>query len=213
MTKHVDIGRATRVKAEAPDPENPPQDTHDAYPAIIQDQRHGYGCETLAAIEEYQRGWLAGEVPPHIEPPPRWIPVEPHADPSGREVVPYINASRWIAECPECGAANWVWDHNPRMVCLGRGCGLTFKVLWQNPFDRSEVIRYLALWPAPNRSWDAHKGETLDELKLQGVLMLGLPHDKRDAELQRNGLVIPDNIMSAQEYLDRLRADRIKARL
>ena len=168
---------------------------------------------TREEIREYQRAWLAGEVPPHPVPPALWPVRVPTADPEKRTVVPYINSSRWIADCPACGTSNWVWDHLPDMVCMGRGCGLVFKAKWQAPPVRSEVIRLLAGWPEGNRNWDAHKGETVEELKLQGIFLLGVP------AVERNGLVVaanidmPDDVLGPQEYLDRLKTARHKAAL
>lgn len=211
MPNYVDVGLSARIDASPPDPNNPRQMPDDRYPLVIQDARHGYGCETVEEIRAYQAGWCAGECPPHDRPPPKWPVVAPRPDPELRETVPYINASRWIADCPQCGTANWVWDRLPDMVCLGRGCGLTFKVLWQLPTVRSEVIRVIAGWPEQNRSWDAHKGETVEELKIQGVLMLGVEPVKRNGLLVAENLHMPDDVLGPQEYLDRLRSARVKA--
>lgn len=203
MADYVDIGKSTRVKAAPPDPENPPSDDNDIYPAIIEDQRHAYHCDTLEEIVAWQSAFLAGECPPH--PVPR-APISAVRD--DRQVIPHINASRWIAECAECGTANAVWDRNPDMVCLA--CGRIFKVAWQLPAIRSEVIRVMADWPTENRSWDAHKGETVEELKIQAVLMQGVAPDLRNGLLVAAGVSLPDQATSAQEYLDELRTRRFK---
>lgn len=205
MTQHTDIGLSTRVKVEPPDPNNPPTYGDDAFPAIIEDQRHAYKVDTLEEVEAFQLAFLAGECPPH--PVPRAPIATPTRD--GRSVVPHINASRWIAECLECGAANAAWDRNPSMVCLG--CGRMYKVAWQLPKERAEVIRVLADWPELNRSWDAHKGETVEELKIQKVLLQGVVPEKRNGLIVAAGVTMPDDLTSPQEYLDRLVARRIKA--
>ncbi len=205
MTDHVDVGLSTRID---PNPENPRTYPDDAYPAIIEDQRHAYRVDTVEQVTEWQRAFLAGECPPHpVERPP--IATEIIRD--ERTVVPHINASRWIADCPECGAANAVWDNNPTMVCLG--CGRSFKVAWQPPKERAEAIRVLADWPELNRSWDAHKGETVEELKIQKVLLTGVAPEKRNGLIVAAGVTMPDEVTSPQEYLDRLIAQRAKARV
>lgn len=203
MPNFVDVGGSTRIDASPPDPDNPPSYPDDAYPAIIEDQRHAYKVETIAQVEAWQAAFLAGESPPHPKPRPA---IRVQAD--DRSVIPHINASRWIAECPECRSANAVWDRNPKMVCLG--CGRVYKVAWQLPKERAEVIRVLADWPETNRSWDAHKGETVEELKIQKVLLQGVAPEKRNGLIVAAGVKMPDDLTSPQEYLDRLRTRRIK---
>jgi hypothetical protein len=213
--KFVDVGRATLMDASPPDPDNPPKLPDDAYPDVILDARHGYAKETREEIREYQRGWLVGEVPPHGPPgaPPNWPVRVPTPDPEKRTVVPYINASRWIADCPQCGTSNWMFDQLPDMVCLGRGCGLVFKAEWQLPQDRSAVIRLLAGWPEGNSNWDAHKDETLEELKLQQILLLGVPAVERNGLVMAANIDLPDDLTDPNEYLDRLKTQRRKAQL
>jgi hypothetical protein len=97
------------------------------------------------------------------------------------------------------------------MTCLGRGCGLVFELAWQPPPVRAEVIRLLAGWPLGNRCWDAHKGETLDELKLQGILMLGVGVAERNGLMVAENITMPDDLTSPTDYLERLRATRAKA--
>lgn len=205
MPDFVDVGLSTRVDASPPDPNNPRTFSDDAFPAIIEDQRHAYRCDTIEEVAAWQAAWLAGECPPH--PVPRQKIADPVRD--EREVIPHINASRWIAECLECHAANAVWDANPSMVCLG--CGRVYKVAWQPPKDRAEVIRVIADWPEQNRSWDAHKGETVEELKIQAVLMQGIAPEKRNGLIVASGVTMPDDVTSPQDYLDRLRTQRVKA--
>lgn len=206
---HIEVpGLSARLDVSPPDPDNPRTYPGDAYPAVIMDQRHGYSCETADEVLAHQLAWLHGESPPLPFPRP---PIEPVAD--ERAVVPYINASRWVADCPECGASNWVWDRNPSMVCLGDQCGHVCKVLWQLPAARAAVIRVIAGWPQGNRCWDAHKGETVEELTIQGVLMLGAPPEERNGLLVAASVPMPDELVSPQEYLDRLRTLRIKARV
>lgn len=203
MSNFVDVGGVTRIDASPPDPNNPPTNDDDRYPMVVEDQRHAYGCDTVDEVIAWQAAWLAGECPPRANPAP---PIEAVRD--DRTVIPHINASRWIADCLECGSANAVWDRNPDMVCLG--CGRVYKVAWQLPAVRSEAIRVMADWPTVNRSWDAHKGETVEELKLQAVLMQGVAPELRNGLVVAAGITMPDDLTSPGEYLDRLRSKRVK---
>lgn len=199
----VDIGAPTRVRAAAPDLANPPT-LDDAYPAIIEDQRtmlpNGTACET--AIDVYNLVWLP------------W--AEKHGltlqeDPQVRVVTPYINQSRWVADCPECQAGMACWDRNPQAACLT--CGRIYKVAWQSPTERAAAIRILAGRRAVHRNWDVHRGETVDELVLQNVLMLGDHATDRHGLLTAAGIDIPLELNTHQELLDRLRTRRQKHHL
>jgi len=195
----VDVGGVTRIPVDF-DVANPPQDTNDVYPGIFEDQRTmlpgGLACETGADV--YNNVWV-----PHLA---KYQGIEPTMD--EREVVPYLNAGRWIADCPNCGGAMACWDRNAYACCLGLDCGHVFKVQWQLPAVRSEVMRIVAGWPEGNRNWDAHKGETVDELKLQGVLMLGVPAVERQGLLVAENVTVPNNVTDVNEYLDSLRRAR-----
>lgn len=204
MANFVDVGGVTRVDASPPDPDNPPTNDNDRYPMVVEDQRHAFRVETIDEVVAWQAAWLAGECPPHAVPRPPIVAVRDE-----RTVTPRINASRWIGDCPACAAASPVWDRNPDMVCLA--CGRVFKVAWQPPQIRSAVIRVIADWPTANRSWDAHKGETVEELKLQAILMQGVAPDLRNGLVVAAGITMPDDLTSPGEYLDRLRSRRVKA--
>lgn len=197
---HVDVGLSTRVKV---DPENPPPMGDDAYPAVFGDQRTmlpgGIGCDDAEAV--FWKCWV-----PHLE--QHQPGLLPHFDEDSREVVPYLNAGRWVADCPACGCGMACWDRNPYTCCLGWRCGRMFKVRWQAPPVRSEVMRLLAGWPEGNRNWDAHKGETVDELKIQGVLMAGVAPTERNGLLVAENVRLPDELTDPGEYLDRLRRER-----
>lgn len=217
MAEHVDIGLSALVRV--PEGDEIPKDRDDRYPAdTVADCRQMYRCELKDEVRAFQAGWLAGACPPHAAAtinaqtglPPDWCPCVPTADSEQRVVVPYVNASRWLADCPECGTANAVWDELPDMVCLGNGCGLTFKVAWQLPAERAQVVRLLAGWPPQRRSWDAHKGETYDELVLDHARNVGSV-ELRNGLLLAAGLKLPDDVVSPGEYLDRLRTQRLKA--
>lgn len=166
---HVDVGGTTRIDAGPPDPQNPPRASDDGYPAVIADARHAYRCETADEIETF---WLETLLTKHVEP---WH--------DGRSVEPYINRARWLIDCPGCNTGNYVWDRMPLGCCLD--CGLLVKVRWQSPFVRAAAIRLLAVRPIVNCNWDAHKGETLDDLERENRWLL------HEASVTKNGLVVP----------------------
>jgi hypothetical protein len=131
--------------------------------------------------------------------------MEPLAD--ARELVPYLNHGRWLADCPECGAGAACWDRNPYTCCLA--CGHLYSLAWPLPQLRSEVMRLLAGRPEEARNWTP--GETVEELKIQNVLMLGVPAVERNGLLLAENVRIPDEFSDATEYLERLRIDRTLA--
>lgn len=162
----VDIGLPTLLHV---DPDNPPKVEHDGYPDVIQDARHAYKVETVEALEDF---WLDQLERKGVE--PRW---------DEREVVPYINRARWLVRCPECDACNFAWDRSRMSCCLD--CGLLVKVAWQSPFVRSAAIRLLAVRPILNCNWDAHKGETVEQLEVENRWLLNEP------SVEKNGLIVP----------------------
>lgn len=196
----IDVGLSTRIRAAFPD--TPPTMSDDGYPGVFQDQRTmlagGLDCET--GDDVFWKCWV-----PHLE---RHQGIAPRMDEHARELVPYLNAGRWIADCPACGSGIALWDRNPYGCCLGFECGRIYNVRWQTPMLRSEVMRLLAGWPEGNRNWNAHEGETVDELKMQGVLMLGVPAVERNALLVAENVHVPDDFTDVNEYLDSLRRAR-----
>jgi hypothetical protein len=142
-------------------------DPNDAgYPDVIVDQRTGYGLlggdsTTVADVETLWETYCHRHDRPVVD----------RAD----EVVAYINASRWVADCP-CGGAMFCWDRNPRACCLD--CGSRYPVRWQPPAVRAAVIRTLAARPEPARNWDPRRVdeagellETVEFLRRENVLM------------------------------------------
>ena len=165
----ADLGGVTLSWVAPPDPLNPRQYPDDGYPAVIADQRHACGKETVAEIEDYWLDYLDAR---HVE---MWF--------DNRTAVPYINRARWLVDCPACNAGNYAWDRNPLACCLD--CGLVVKVMWQAPLVRSRAIRLLAVRPIVNCNWDAHKGETVAELERENRWLLNEP------SIEKNGLVVP----------------------
>lgn len=163
------------------------QYTDDGYPDVVFDQRHGYGCTTRDEVETFWIETLArADRAPHVQ------------DPMA-EAVPYINRSRWLTDCPACNAGNYAWDQNPLVCCLD--CGLLAKVLWQAPLDRSRAIRLLAVREVVNRNWNAHKGETVDELEVENRWLLDEPSTVKAGLVVPVGLNVPDAL---EKYTTRL---------
>ena len=79
--------------------------------------------------------------------------------------------------------------------------------------ERAQVARLLAGRPAQHRNWDAHKGETVEELKIQNVLMQGVAPEMRDGLLVAAGVTVPERFIGPQDYLDHLQTARRKALL
>ncbi len=155
-----------------------PMKADEGYPDLFMDMRHGCGVDTPAEAVAYWAEWLGHD---------------PIPDPEQRAVVPHLNASRWVALCPDCGERSWAWDLIPGWCCLH--CGIVFDVAWPSPFLRAAVMRLVAGWPAVNRSWDAHLGETVEQLDRQGILM---GHGTTIA----NGFEIAANIPAPDDFLD-----------
>jgi hypothetical protein len=167
---YLDVGLSTRIKVAPPDPTNPPQNPDDGYPDVIADQRHAYKVETVDEVEMF---WLDTLERKRLEP---WV-----TDPM-TERDAYINRGRYLADCT-CNSGAFVWNRNPLGCCLD--CGLLFKVRHPSPFVLAAAIRLLAVRPIVNQNWDAHKGETLEELDRDNRWLLNEP------SVEKNGLVVP----------------------
>lgn len=168
-------GMTAAMDITAPDPANPRTMSDDRYPAIIADQRHYYQCNTVEEVEAF---WLD-----HCE--------REGTEPSfgGREVDAYINLARWLANCPDCRTPEgqpvgmFVWDRNLNAMCLV--CCEIFKVRFPAPSIRSTAIRLLAARHIENCNWNAHEGETLDELARENRWLLD------DPTIMQDGLWVP----------------------
>lgn len=178
--RYVDVGGPTLTPIDF---EAPPKVEHDGYPDVITDARHAYRCETVEEIENF---WLDTLERKGIE--PAW---------DEREVVPYINRARWLVDCPGCNAGNFVWEQMRLSCCLD--CGLLVKVAWPSPFVRSVAIRFLAVRPIVNCNWNAHKGETVEELERENRWCLDEPSIEKNGLIVPKGLNVPDALA---KYID-----------
>lgn len=165
---YLDVGLATRLRFDPTGDPFPYPD--DAYPTIIIDARQAYGCTSAVEIENAWLDARDGDI--------SWDP---------REVVPYINRGRWLADCPSCAVGFYVWDGLPSGCCLR--CGRIFKVAWHPPKERSEAIRILAVRDRANQNWDAHKGETVARLEFENRWYLG------EVTVEKNGVRMPSTLV------------------
>ena len=163
----VDAGYSTRVvvNPETLEVQGGTDGADEGYPNVIVTQQDGYGGRTLRSKAEVD-AFLEQQIARRFDREPLLGDVE---------VVPYINASRWVADCP-CGSGMFCWDQNPYACCLE--CGTRFKVLWQPPAERSAAIRVLAGRPVDNRNWDPRRVdkdgnmvETVEFLRRENALM------------------------------------------
>lgn len=145
ITSVVVDPQAMSVTGGSGDPNDP------GYPDVIIDQRRGYGAPDMASPNDLEVFWETTLAR-------RGVEIVDQVD----EVVAYINASRWVADCTCNGGAMFCWDRNPRACCLV--CGRRFFVRWEPPAVRAAVIRELAARPEPNRNWDPRLRDELGEM-------------------------------------------------
>lgn len=178
--RYADVGAPTLIPIDF---DEPPKVEHDGYPDVIADARHAYKVETVEDLEDF---WLRTLERPGVE--MHWSEIE---------VVPYINRARWLVDCPECNSGNYVWDRSLLACCLD--CGLMVKVAWQSPFVRSAAIRLLAVRPVVNCNWNAHKGETVEQLEVENRWLLDEPSVEKNGLIVPKGLDVPDALA---KYID-----------
>lgn len=188
----LDVGLPTRLRFDPNDGPFPYPD--DGYPAVMIDQRHAFGCATVAEVESY---WL--DMLDRNGLIPEW---------DTRSVVPYINRGIWRANCPDCLRADGTacdlvaWDDNPCVCC--DQCGRLFKVAWQPPKLRAEAVRLLAVRDRVNQNWNSHLGETVQTLEFENRWYLG------EVSVQKNGvrmpasLALPGSFTAKADVMDRM---------
>lgn len=96
--------------------------------------------------------------------------VAPDAAPARAEV----NHGRWVALCPACGGAEYVWWEDPRFFCVGcRNAAIGGR--WRPlavPDDRARIEAVLSVRPDPmSRNWlpDEPPAALLAENDARGV--------------------------------------------
>lgn len=87
-----------------------------------------------------------------------------------------VNAGRWIADCPDCNGAEFVWLANPRLWCVGcRNAalgGAWRAVTVPSAEDRAAIEAALAVRANPaHRNWQ--EPETVENLLAENAAMGG----------------------------------------
>ena len=87
------------------------------------------------------------------------------------ELHAYVNAGRWMVECPDCFTAVLIDEDDLLFYCPGCGTDDQWKRVTM-PSERDEIERLLLLRPgwrenSPNRNWLPH--ETVEDLRQQNI--------------------------------------------
>lgn len=90
------------------------------------------------------------------------------ADHTSTTVDAFVNASRWVAGCPDCGGGLACWPDNPHAVCAD--CGHKFTVSFPSPTLIAQAEAVLsARTQDGQRNWNCHRGETITDLKAENL--------------------------------------------
>lgn len=88
-------------------------------------------------------------------------------------IYAYVNHGRWIAECPDCRAAQLACKTDPRFLC--HECGnVAVGKLWRSVVWPSNVIgieNQLAGRPVENQNWEP--GESRVSLAIDNLMNMG----------------------------------------
>lgn len=82
-----------------------------------------------------------------------------------RIITPYINHSRWVADCPECNGGMGCWDEMQTSICMD--CGHQYQLQW--PENRATAVAILLLRPEAKRNW--YPDEPLSRLEAENLLI------------------------------------------
>jgi hypothetical protein len=109
---------------------------------MIHDGASKFDMPLVAFLRE--RGVVASEIAADAE------PAEALVNPLGSDV-------RWVALCPDCGGAEYVWWDDPRFLCVScknAAIGGRFRPL-RLPKRRAEIEAALEVRPDPaTRGWE-----------------------------------------------------------
>lgn len=107
-----------------------------------------------------------------LPPPPADIATD--APPAVAHVEPYQGVARWIARCPDCTGAEYVWLDTPRFLCAqcaNRGIGHFWRRV-EVPSNRQQIEQMLLARPDPDtRVW--YPDESADQLAVENVVLNG----------------------------------------
>jgi hypothetical protein len=106
--------------------------------------------------------------------PPDPDDVAEDAPPAVAFVEPHQGAARWIARCPDCAGAEYVWLTDPRFLCANcanAGIGGCWRRVRMTP-DRKRIERMLLRRSDPDtRVW--YPDENVDQLAVENVMLNG----------------------------------------
>lgn len=106
--------------------------------------------------------------------PPDPDAIATDAPPAIARVEPYQGVARWIATCPDCKGAEYVWLAQPRFLCAAcanKSIGSKWRPV-TIPSDRRRIERLLLARPDPDsRIW--YPDEDIDMLAVENVMLNG----------------------------------------
>ncbi len=114
----------------------------------MKDQRTMTGPTHLSTVKQIRAKWA--DTLPLVE--------------TGRRVYAYVNAGRWVADCPVDNGGIACWDGNPDGACLD--CGSGFMVGFPGNVD--EIVDVVEGRPEANRNWTP--GETVAMLAAENLV-------------------------------------------
>lgn len=119
--------------------------------ANIVDQRAFFGVDTVKKVHEMWAEMLAHAN--EVRAREGLAPLELVDDRDVHEVHAYVNHSRWVADCPTCGAGMITWPDHPLACCLG--CFHIARVRHPSKARIGEVEPILLERPDPHtRNWE-----------------------------------------------------------
>lgn len=87
---------------------------------------------------------------------------------TGETVAAYVSDSRWVADCPRCGAGMAAWPEAPKVCCLD--CGSLYAVSFPKPRELAAALTVLEARPDQStRNWRP-EDEDVADLKAENAL-------------------------------------------
>lgn len=139
---------------------------------MIIDGRQKFGC---SVDDFYTKPEIAAMLARRgLLKPPEPSDIAEDAPAAVAHVEPYQGVARWIAKCPDCSGAEYVWLADPRFLCAqcaNRGIGHRWRRV-EIPADRRQIERMLLARPDPEtRVWQPE--ESVEQLAAENVMLNG----------------------------------------
>ncbi len=135
------------------------------YPLVTAQAGYGVVLPDPEALELYWQH-KAGEGFPLREPGVLHHDVRK----SRKSAVAYVNHGRWLFDCPECQASDYVWPGHTHALCTG--CGTRYKLKSPSEAEIRKVEKLLdARGARENQNWNAHWGESVKQLAAENSAM------------------------------------------